>query len=573
MLGFKKLAIASGTRDGFVGICAKSPKDKAYHVPMDEQGNSSHEFTFHLPKNFNGYGVTDGELDYNAIKDLFFKLYRGFARFERDNFESSRFRRNDDEHQKTQDQTIQSPGGISGYSDKNGDCLLYSKLKNIERIFKAYSDLSIHNLEQKSCRRDDVDYSQLHRYLDKGVFLENDVVYIDEMNLPKNVVLYDANDLIDLYSFILNEILVQLQDDVIDSPFDGFNVADLIRSRREDIRHRADIFRDKYLYPGSSLFDDETGEETVNSLKEILESINDKTAYKDADYWQLFEAVEAFLYGELDPASTDGDFWGIHGFSFLWEDICHTWFFKNERTSIAYADADLPMPSLGVNLKRAGDDLNAYRVGNIKVGSEPSEDSRGNIVNRSVYIYSERTGKDFSYKLSHFCQDRNTIIKSSTNKPNVRFHKILRLSFDGNLGTLYFDANGQSSRSYSSHESSRMKSRNLQPDLVTRGRDSEEIIIWDYKDVEISFFEHTSSKLKYDINKSLAYEFALQSWFNIGKGNNRFLIPIKDALTGDQCQQLASGRVQSLCRGLSVWGLNLNEALELYVAENKEAVK
>jgi hypothetical protein len=30
---------------------------------------------------------------------------------------------------------------------------------------------------------------------------------------------------------------------------------------------------------------------------------------------------------------------------------------------------------------------------------------------------------------------------------------------------------------------------------------------------------------------------------------------------------------QRLCRGLSVWGLNLNTALELYVSENQEMIK
>jgi hypothetical protein len=569
MLGFKKLAIASGSRGGFVGICAKSDKDCAYHTPVDENGNSTHEFTFHLPKNFHGYGVKDGKLDYNLIRDLFFKLYRGFARFERDNFETSRFRKNKPEYQQTQDQTIQSPGGISGYSDKSGDCLLYSKLKNIERIFKAYSDLSIHNLEQKTCRHDNVDYSQLYRYLDKGIFLENDVVYIDEMNLPRNVVLYDPNDLIDLYSFILNEILVQLQDDIIDSPFDDFNVADLIRSRREDIRHRSDVFREKYLYPGCSLFDDETGEETENALKEILESINEKTAYKDADYWQLFEAVEAFLYGELDPDKTDGDFWGIQGFSFLWEDLCHTWFFKNKNENVVYADSDLPIASRGENPKRRGDSLDAYRVGNVRVGSAPIQDSEGNEIRKQVYIYSEPSGKDLKYRHLHPVPDQKPVLRDIIEKRNVGFHELLKLTFDGNPSTLYFDSYGRSTRSYNHRDRAKLSSRKLQPDLITK-QGFQSCIIWDFKDVDLSFFRESSSKLRYDINKSLAYEFALQAWFTVGLGNNRFLVPVKETTNSALIENLESSSAQRRCRGVAVWGLNLNEALNLYISEKSE---
>ena len=39
------------------------------------------------------------------------------------------------------------------------------------------------------------------------------------------------------------------------------------------------------------------------TLKDVLHDIDKNTAYKDTQYWQLFEAIESFLYGELDMES------------------------------------------------------------------------------------------------------------------------------------------------------------------------------------------------------------------------------------------------------------------------------
>jgi hypothetical protein len=49
------------------------------------------------------------------------------------------------------------------------------------------------------------------------------------------------------------------------------------------------------------------------------------------------------------------------GFSLLWEDMCHTYFFKKHRDEICYADTDIPMKGYH-NEERQGEDRN--RVGN-----------------------------------------------------------------------------------------------------------------------------------------------------------------------------------------------------------------
>jgi hypothetical protein len=97
------------------------------------------------------------------------------------------------------------------------------------------------------------------------------------------------------------------------------------------------------LTSNQSIFDKDTFGETISILKEALDNIDKNTYYKDADYWGLYEAIEIFLYGEINPDQNDGDYWGIKGFSLVWEDMCSTYFFKKYPDKICYADTDIPL--------------------------------------------------------------------------------------------------------------------------------------------------------------------------------------------------------------------------------------
>jgi hypothetical protein len=79
------------------------------------------------------------------------------------------------------------------------------------------------------------------------------------------------------------------------------------------------------------LFNEETFEITLHTLKDILDDIDKRTTYKDNDYWRLYEAIELFLYGELDMENPheDGTFWGISNFSSVWEDMCCAYAFAS----------------------------------------------------------------------------------------------------------------------------------------------------------------------------------------------------------------------------------------------------
>ncbi|MGK7955332.1 MAG: hypothetical protein AB4063_08730 [Crocosphaera sp.] len=62
----------------------------------------------------------------------------------------------------------------------------------------------------------------------------------------------------------------------------------------------------------------------IDSLKDTLEIIDHNTPLKDADYWDFYEAIELFLYGERKETK-DGKIWGISNFYSIWESMCLTY--------------------------------------------------------------------------------------------------------------------------------------------------------------------------------------------------------------------------------------------------------
>ncbi len=331
MFDFSSLRIVKNSNDNFVGI----RKDA-------ETGN----FLFHLPNGFDDFP----EGDFDLTKDFFFRMYRTFRKFEIDNKNSNRLRLNNHDYQQDQDQTSLSASGVSMQLEEGETCILYSKIKMIERILEAYDDLAIQSVQKKTQRSEEVDYSQIHKYLDRAVYPDDNTVYIEAMDLPRPVIRYESTDIVNLYCYILDEVIQQLQEDVPNN----------IQVRLEDICFLSQKFKDSYLTSNQSIFDKDTFVETIAILKDSLDSIDKNIYYKDADYWNIYEAIETFLYGEINPSQMDGDFWGIKGFSLVWEDMCQTYFFRNHFQEICYADTDIALN--GHKNKRISDEVR--NVGN-----------------------------------------------------------------------------------------------------------------------------------------------------------------------------------------------------------------
>ncbi|MBD2578255.1 LlaJI family restriction endonuclease [Oscillatoria sp. FACHB-1406] len=472
MFDFSDLKLVKGSKDSFVGI---------------RKSSSSEEFEFCLPNGFEDFP----EGNFDEIRNLFFGMYRTFRKFEQDNITTNRFNRNPSHFQRDQDQTTLSPGGVSMQTAEGEVCVLYSKIKMIEQILEAYDDLAINSIQKKVRRSEEINYSQIHRYLDRAVYLENDVVYVESMDLARPIVRYESTELINLYCYILDEIVQQLQEDVPDN----------IKARLQDIQFFSQHFQDNYLTVNQSIFDKDTFVETVSILKEALDNIDRNTYYKDSDYWQLYEAIETFLYGELNSNQTDGDFWGIKGFSLLWEDMCHTFFFKKYRKEILYADTDISLKNYS-NLRR--NDREQSRVGN----------------------YSTHDGSKH-WNQWIYC----TISDIPYSKTNGFFgwNELLCIEMDSKPGTLVYT--NRQYDDFNARDRSETRFRRFpRPDLILRSlRNPSKVIIVDYKYVPLSFYTNSSlskksqQKFREDIIKQLTYEFAIQQTHTISE--NWFFIP------------------------------------------------
>lgn len=516
MFDFSSFKLIKDSNDSFVGIRKSALED-------------SYEFC--LPNGFDNF--PDG--DFDEVRNLFFKMYRTFRKFERDNTGTNRFNINSPDYQQDQDQTTLSSGGVSMQNEEGEVCVLYSKIKMIERVLEAYDDLAISSIQKKIRRSEDIDYSQIHKYLDRAIYLDNDVIYVEAMDLPRPTVRYESTDIVNLYCYILNEIVQQLDGDVPDN----------IKARSQDIRFLAQRFQDNYLTSNQSIFDKDTFGETISILKEALDNIDKNTYYKDADYWGLYEAIETFLYGEINPNQNDGDYWGIKGFSLVWEDMCHTYFFKEYRDEICYADTDIPL----------------------KNPPNPSPDRQGE--------EPKRVGNCCTYHRNGYGNQWVYTAKSDIPYPNkpgkFGWNELLCIEFDIQPGTFVYSNIGYDQ--FQQRDRSLAMRRFPRPDLILKLVSDEGfdvLQIFDYKDVPLSFYINplsspkSANKYRNDTIKQLTYEFALQQTHTVSA--NVFFIPWYYK-TEPQINTLGETEPSLKIQGIKVFKANFFQIQKIYIEE------
>lgn len=305
MFNFNELAVVQPNepncyRGSFVGI----RKDK-YLGKM----------AFTLPKGFDNF-----QINYDNVKNLFFAMYRTFNKF-RQNKENYL----DKKAQNKDNTQIESDNGAYVFTDEdNNETVLYSKIDLIDKIFKTYQELEIESLIQELGLIEEVDYSKIENYLDKGIFLSNNAIFIENMVGYRNIVRGVPSELIELFCYIYKELASELEQEL-----------------SEQIKEIAFNFSYKYLSPEQSLFSEHSFESTISILKDCLDNIHKTTAYKNYQYWDIYEAVEHFLYGSLEFDENDGqNFWGIGDFILIWEEMCNYAFSQIQQYKIIYCDSE-----------------------------------------------------------------------------------------------------------------------------------------------------------------------------------------------------------------------------------------
>ncbi|WP_228037232.1 hypothetical protein, partial [Cuspidothrix issatschenkoi] len=298
MINFAELKIKVNTKYSFVGI--------------EKEGS---KLIFHIPKGF----PEDDINTFDKRRDLFFRLYRVLNVFKQICIEKGYLNKNKPANDR--DGVLEVDTGSEITSDDDSKNIFYSKLDALGSILDAYDELKILGLVSRLGKSERLDYSKLHRYLNNAVFLNNGAIYIDAMNLQRREIHFDSTDIVAMYCYILTEIKEQLQQEV-----------------NPEIKSLAERFQERYLGIESSLFNEKYYLRVINELKDALELIDHYTPIKDSDYWDFYEAIYKFLFGDLDK-SLKGEVWGFSNFNTIWESMCLSYLVKTvDPAFILYLD-------------------------------------------------------------------------------------------------------------------------------------------------------------------------------------------------------------------------------------------
>lgn len=291
---------------------------KSYSFVGLKRKENSEKLEFWLPLGFDNFETQlSSPTSFDRVKNFFFKMYRTFQVYR----ERKLNQLTEEEKTKDRDGVFEFENGFSFVNENNEQVVFYGKLNALDKILEGYDELRISSLEKKQVRSHEIDYSKIHKYMHQAIYLDDDVIYLDEMNIAKNVLMQDSPPIVQLFCFIYTEIKKELEE--LDSvPDKAFELTDL--------------FKNNYLQPNSSLFSEDSFTDTVNILKDVFEDIENRTTYKDEDFWHFYEAVESFLMGER-LEDDQGIHFGISNFYDIWEDMCQSYILGNQDKSTLYS--------------------------------------------------------------------------------------------------------------------------------------------------------------------------------------------------------------------------------------------
>lgn len=560
MFNFNELAIVQPNepncyRGSFVGI---------------RQDKYLEKMAFTVPKGFENF-----EVNYENVKNLFFSMYRTFDKF----LENAKKNENLDDKPTGKDNTqIDSHNGTYTFTDEdNNDIILYSKIDLIDSIFQLYKEMEIESLIQELGLIEDIDYSKIDRYLDKGIYLDNHAIFIENMVGYRNIVRGVPSELIEIFCYIYHELANELKQEV-----------------SESIKEISFNFSYKFLSPEQSLFSEYSFEWTMNTLKDCLDNIHKTTAYKNGQYWDIYEAVEHFLYGslEFDSQSNQG-FWGIDNFSYIWEEMCNYYVYKSRDRKILYCDTVLPLNDKRNYLTK--EKLSKHQT----IWIDKSK------LKNNFYI---ELNKRFRYLRPDiiFEWELLNIIKSDfkklvlIDKEEIKFGILSNGKYEVSISP----SNGLKDENsifsemildllYKFFEHSQFNGKKKQYDMIpakkTKGfrlkdipinkfnemidnfeslkgfKDGETIFLIDWKYYNFSIFENQSYKRKpwvcEAITKQLAYEFCLSQNIPDKKINNQFCVPYYAI----DCNDISVDKNVELDSGIEIVKINFLKIQEIYL--------
>ncbi len=512
-------------------------------VGIQRSRDNKEQLEFWLPLGFKEFNHED----FDEVKSFFFKMYKTFRVYLKKKESQLKI----EAITSDRDGIIEKEGGFSFTKENKAESLFYGKLNSLEKIMEGYDELRISALEKKSKKSNEIDYSKLHRYLHQAIYLEDDVVYLDEMNIAKSVIVKSSPPILQLFCFLYTEIKIELQEQ------------DLIPLRAYEL---AEQFKEVFLYPESKLFDEDSFLETIEILKEVLEKVEVETVYKDEDYWHFFEAIEEFLFGERQE-DNDGIYWGFSGFYDIWEDMCQSYILNDSeyKDKVIFADIDGKLEQKMTELPS-----NPFEL--LMNNLEKKRNLKPDLVLKLA---------DKVYCSSDFFSSQKLFNHNKDEKIEFEIKKHIKLKADYSEISNKYDSLIKTKQSKSGHYSIKFMNK---ADLNIFEKFVEKIIIRinlfsikivDYKYMQISDYEDylpdsTNSdgenKVKEDIQKQLIYEWSVQqNWKD--KTQSEFWIPIylEDKSTFKKPIDIENTHFKE--SRITIVGINFNTLQEYYIKD------
>ncbi len=391
MINFNQLKLTVEDKYSFVGIEKKD--NKLY---------------FYLPK---GFEKKLEEIEtFDEKRKLFFLFYRIFHKFKMICLEKGYLDEKSKILKSDRDGIINNNLGSDIIENEAEENIFYSKLTSIDTILETYNEPKILSLVYRTSKSEILDYSQSYKFLHRAIFLPNNAAYVDYMDLPRKQVQFQSTDLVAMYCYLLWEVKQQLNQEIAG-----------------EIKALAEHFQHSYLSAEYSLFHEQYYSQVIDILKDTLEMIDHNTPLKDADYWDFYEAIELFLYGERKETE-EGKIWEISNFHSIWESMCLTYLCNyKDFDDLLHLDTQFISNNLVEkinNISKQIDLSNTFKINNYKVN--PDAVTFSNILNNikeTTYYVQRNNWYDGHYSRYY----TKFYVKLDSNNSNINEIKIAYL--------------------------------------------------------------------------------------------------------------------------------------------------
>lgn len=261
---------------------------------------------FVLPQGFESF-------DNDNLSQFFINLYKVYKNYT--NLLDDKIKYNKDQN------TIKREDGTYTITNRDETTIFYSKLDFIDNIMNTVEGQSFINFNTKIAQ---VKPFQLKsRHLENAIYQNNNVIIDEVLDNKKFITQQPSIDILNMLIFIYSQINIELKE----------------KEKNQKYKSYYDNFLEKYKLNYNDNIFGSSSKITIEKLKEILESINKKTFYKDNIYYEIYDVIEEFLY--FNKMSNNKDIrWGIDSFSFIWEDMYLKYIFDNNTDKILFADSE-----------------------------------------------------------------------------------------------------------------------------------------------------------------------------------------------------------------------------------------